>query len=146
MSRIIYRDTDKVIEEDDAGNVVTTWTNPAADGAILDAIRATASAAHTDGEPWVQPTGAHDAVPLGATVTHDGKTWESLIPFNVWEPGVSGWRELVAEGYPAWVQPSGAHDVYAKGARVTFEGSDYESLIDGNTWSPSAYPAGWRKL
>ena len=89
---------------------------------------------------------AHDAYPLGAAVTHGGKTWESLTPFCVWEPGVSGWRERVAEGYPAWVQPTGGHDAYPKGARVTFEGVDYESLIDGNVWSPTGYPAGWRKL
>lgn len=118
----------------------------AADRGALDALAMTASAAHTDCEPWQQPTGAHDAVPLGATVTHGGKTWESLIPFNVWAPGVSGWREVVAVGYPAWVQPTGAHDAYTKGARVSFEGSDYESLIDGNIWSPTGYPAGWRLI
>ena len=70
----------------------------------------------------------------------------SLIPANVWRPRVSGWRELVAQGYPAWVQPTGGHDVYGVGDRVRFEGSDWESLIAGNTWSPTAYPAGWRKL
>ena len=118
----------------------------AADRAALDALSATADAAHPDGEEWAQPTGAHDAYPVGVTVTHDGKTWESLTPFCVWEPGVSGWRERVAEGYPAWVQPTGGHDAYPKGARVTFEGVDYESLIDGNVWSPTGYPAGWRKL
>ena len=118
----------------------------AADRGALDALAMAASAAHTDCEPWQQPTGAHDAVPLGATVTHGGKTWESLIPFNVWAPGVSGWREVVAVGYPAWVQPTGAHDAYTKGARVSFEGSDYESPIDGNIWSPTGYPAGWRLI
>lgn len=118
----------------------------AADRAALDALATTASAAHTDGQPWVQPTGAHDAYPLAATVTHDDKTWESLIPFNVWAPGVSGWRERVAEGYPAWVQPTGAHDAYNTGDRVSFEGSNYESLIDANVWSPTAYPAGWQLI
>ena len=45
---------------------------------------------------WVQPTGAHDAYALGAKVTHNGKTWESTVDANVWEPaGVSGWREVV---------------------------------------------------
>ena len=114
--------------------------------AILDATAALMADAHTDGQPWVQPTGAHDAYPRGITVTHEGKTWENLTPANVWQPGVSGWRELVAEGYPAWVQPSGAHDAYKTGDRVSFEGSDYESTIAGNTWSPTAYPQGWRKL
>lgn len=49
-------------------------------------------------EPWVQPTGAHDAYGLGARVTHAGSTWESMVPANVWEPGTPGtaalWREI----------------------------------------------------
>ena len=99
-----------------------------------------------DGDPWEQPTGAHDSYSLGITVTHEGKTWESLTPANVWEPGVSGWREQVAEGYPVWVQPTGAHDAYNKGDKVSFNGQNYESLIDGNSWSPSDYPAGWKTI
>ena len=114
--------------------------------AILDATASLMADAHTDGQPWVQPTGAHDSYPLGATVTHGGKTWENLTPANVWTPGVSGWRELVAQGYPAWVQPTGGHDAHKKGDRVSFNGSNYESLIDGNSWSPSAYPAGWKTI
>lgn len=27
-------------------------------------------------------------------VTHNGKTWESLVDNNVWEPGVYGWTEV----------------------------------------------------
>lgn len=27
-------------------------------------------------------------------VTHNGKTWESEIDNNVWEPGVYGWKEV----------------------------------------------------
>ena len=114
--------------------------------AILDATAALMEQAHADGQSWVQPLGAHDSYPVGRTVTHGGKTWENLTPANVWAPGSSGWRELVAEGYPAWVQPTGGHDAYAKGARVSFGGSDYESRIDGNVWSPAGYPAGWLKL
>jgi hypothetical protein len=34
-------------------------------------------------------------------VTHNGKTWESLIDNNVWEPGAVGtetlWKEIVEE-------------------------------------------------
>ena len=114
--------------------------------AVLDATAALMADAHTDGDPWVQPTGVHNAYSLGITVTHGGKTWESLTPANVWEPGVSGWREQVAQGYPAWAQPTGAHDSYNKGDRVSFNGQDYESLIDGNTYSPSDYPAGWKTI
>ena len=43
---------------------------------------------------WVQPTGAHDAYQEGDKVSWEGKNWESTIDANVWEPGVSGWREI----------------------------------------------------
>lgn len=99
-------------------------------------------------QEWRQPTGAHDAYPEGWEVVHDGKTWASTTPANVWEPGVSGWREVVEEGTaPAeWVRPTGAHDAYQTGDLVTFEGSIYESIVDGNTWSPTEYPQGWEKV
>ena len=106
-----------------------------------------AAAGVTDGDVWRQPTSAVDAYPKDWTVQHDGKTWVSLIAANVWEPGVSAWREVVEEGgAPEWVQPTGAHDAYQTGDTVTFEGAEYKSLIDGNTWSPADYPQGWEKL
>ncbi len=45
---------------------------------------------------WVQPTGAHDAYPLGAKVTFKGKVYESKIPANVWSPAAypAGWTNL----------------------------------------------------
>lgn len=46
---------------------------------------------------WVQPTGAHDAYAKDAKVTHNDKKWISTIDANVWEPGVSGWDEIVEE-------------------------------------------------
>ena len=42
---------------------------------------------------WRQPTGATDAYPKGAKVSHNGKHWISDLDANVWEPGVSGWTE-----------------------------------------------------
>jgi hypothetical protein len=45
----------------------------------------------TDPQPWVQPTGAHDAYNIGDRVTHNGQTWESTAASNVWAPGVFGW-------------------------------------------------------
>lgn len=96
-----------------------------------------------DGDPWQQPVGAHDAYRQGATVTHDGKTWESLIAFNAHAPGVSGWREQAAEGgHPAWVQPAGAHDVYGPGAVVTHKGKVWDNTHGvANAWEPGVY--GW---
>lgn len=103
------------------------------------------AAGRDPGSEWVQPTGAFDAYPMDYLVAHGGKMWRSTTPNNVWEPGVSGWREEVEEGSaPAeFVQPTGAHDAYNIGDRVTFEGQVYESTIDANVYSPSAYPAGW---
>lgn len=99
------------------------------------------------GQEWRQPTGAHDAYPEGWEVEHEGRTWVSTTPANVWEPGVSGWREVVEDGDnpPEWVQPTGHHDAYQAGDRVTFDGAVWESVIDGNTWSPADYPAGWKR-
>lgn len=103
-----------------------------------------------DGGAWVRPQGAHDAYLEGAVVEHDGKTWVSLTPANVWEPGTSGWREATDNdddsGAPDWVEPSGIHDAYQTGDVVAFEGAEYRSVIDGNVWSPTAYPQGWEKL
>ena len=118
-------------------------------GRAMDDIARSVLAARgqVDGDEWVQPTDATNAYPKDWTVTHDGKTWVSLTPANVWEPGVSGWREVAEEGAtPEWVQPTGAHDAYQTGDTVTFEGQEYVSLIDGNTWSPTAYPQGWEKI
>ena len=109
--------------------------------AIIDATAALMEDAHTDRAAWVQPTGAHNAFPKGATVTHNGKDWESLTPANVWPPGVTGWREVVAEGPAAWVQPLGAHDAYPLGAKVTHKGKTWTSTAAANVWRPGVY--GW---
>lgn len=105
-----------------------------------------AASGQVDGGVWVQPTDATNAYPKDWTVTYGGKAWVSLTPANVWEPGVSGWREVAEEGaVPEWVAPTGAHDAYQTGDHVIFEGVEYVSLIDGNTWSPEDWPQGWEK-
>jgi len=43
---------------------------------------------------WVQPTGAHDAYRLGAKVTYQGFTWECTSDYNVYAPGVFGWKKI----------------------------------------------------
>lgn len=109
-------------------------------GQYLDAI------GREPGKPWVQPAGAHDAYPQGWTVTHNGRQWESLTPANVWEPGISGWREATAEGGgPAeWVQPTGAHDAYKTGDLVTHLGKVWRSTRNDNVWAPGI--TGWEKV
>lgn len=97
----------------------------------------------SDGDPWRQPTGAHDAYPLGAHVTHNGKEWESSVAANVWEPGVSGWQES-GPGIPDWVQPTGGHDAYAAGAVVRHNGLVWSSDVDANVWEPGVF--GWTEI
>lgn len=44
---------------------------------------------------WIQPTGAHDAYPLGAKVSHNGLHWINTgKDGNEYEPGVWGWDEV----------------------------------------------------
>lgn len=43
---------------------------------------------------WEQPNSTNLYM-TGDKVTHNGKTWESTIDNNSWEPGVYGWQEIV---------------------------------------------------
>jgi hypothetical protein len=106
-----------------------------------------ATGATQDPTEWVQPTGAHDAYAQGALVTHGGNLWQSTTAANVWEPGVSGWRNLTVPaggGYPAWVQPTGGHDAYNLGDRVSHNGQSWESTVAANVWEPGVY--GWIEI
>ena len=98
---------------------------------------------YPESEVWLQPQGAHDAYATGAIVQHGESRWVNLTPANVWEPGVSGWREVVAVGeIPAWVQPTGAHDAYEASARVTHNGKTWSNTHgNGNLWEPGVF--GW---
>ena len=42
---------------------------------------------------WEQPDSTNPYM-KGDKVTHNGKTWESMIDNNVWEPGIYGWIEV----------------------------------------------------
>ena len=41
---------------------------------------------------WVQPDSTN-AYALGDKVRHLGRLWVSVVPENIWEPGVYGWEE-----------------------------------------------------
>lgn len=45
---------------------------------------------------WEQP-GSTNGYSKGDKVTHNGKTWESQVDNNVWEPGVVGTESLWIE-------------------------------------------------
>ena len=151
-------------------NEITTWTDEelATASNILDREKSrrytlksaerqmnnlmweySAAVGRKSGDSWTQPVGAHDSYPEGIVVSHAGKEWRSLIPGNVWEPGVSGWREEVdsANGeVPEYLPPTGAHDAYRAGDIVSFQGKTYRSLIDSNVYSPAEYPTGWEEI
>ena len=102
--------------------------------------------------PWQQPSGSADAYRIidgtPEMVTHNGKTWVTLVDANVWEPGTDGtlWAEVTDEpAVDAWVQPTGGHDAYPAGAQVTHNGRTWENTHgDGNVWEPGVF--GWTDL
>ena len=119
--------------------------------AVLDATAALMEDAHADGETWTAPTGAHNAFPKGATVTHAGKTWLSLIPANVWQPGDAAdpqsyrwWQEVITDpgpGTPAW---DGNGHAYEVGDIVTYLGLTYQVLLAHTSqpgWTPNVVPS-----
>jgi len=107
--------------------------------------------------PWIQPTGAHNAYNIGDKVTHVGRTWESTVNANVWEPGSMGadelWNDITPEPepeptpeptVPEWVQPTGAGDAYMLDDHVMHNGVEWVSIVDNNTWEPGVY--GWSEV
>lgn len=42
---------------------------------------------------WEQPDSTNPYM-AGDKVAHNGKTWQSTVDNNVWEPGVYGWEEV----------------------------------------------------
>jgi Carbohydrate binding domain. len=89
--------------------------------------------------PWEPGTYAKDEI-----VSHNGAAWRSLIPSNVWEPGVAGWRECWAEKTdtpPDWLQPTGSADYYTLGELVAHNGQTWRSDYAVNVWEPGVF--GW---
>ena len=43
---------------------------------------------------WVQPSSTNPYM-TGDKVRHNGKIWISIADYNVWEPGVYGWQEVI---------------------------------------------------
>lgn len=93
---------------------------------------------------WSDPTNwTENPVMTGDERIFEGKTWVSLVDFNVWTPPVN-WREVPTTGYPAWVQPTGATDAYPIGARVAHLGKNWQSNTAANVWEPGVF--GWDEL
>ena len=115
------------------------------------AITATylADTGKSSGAAWQQPTGAHNAYPVGWKVAYGGKTWESLIGANTTKPGDTAdpqnyrwWKDLTTVVTPgAW---DGNGHAYKVGDIVTYQGVTYK-VIQAHTsqagWTPPAVPA-----
>lgn len=43
---------------------------------------------------WIQPTGSHNAYPINAKCSHNGKRWINELDNNPYEPGIYGWKEV----------------------------------------------------
>lgn len=101
----------------------------------------------TEGAPFVQPTGAHDAYPKDSIVTHDGKTWRATRAGANGVPGESPDWWLIPEGgeIPAWTQPHAGTE-YELGALVTHNGHVWENEHDLNGWEPGTPHSQWKDL
>lgn len=95
-----------------AGEAVTVGARRWYDGTLVECVQAHTTQAdwtppvtpalwkqhRAELAAWVQPAGAHDAYPLGARVTYNGRRWRSTTAANVWAPGVYGWVDEGAAG------------------------------------------------
>ena len=113
----------------------------------------------SDPWPWVQPQGAHDAIPIGQRRTHEGGLWivreGDASGLNSWAPGVFGWERLSdwpLDGEPSEPDEPAEPDAWAVGVaytvgeRVTYGGSTYECRQAHTSqagWTPTAVPALW---
>lgn len=74
--------------------------------------------------PWAQPTGAVDAYPLGARVTHNGVRYVSTIPANTTVPGVGRYWEVVGA-----VEHSLRNEVFTGAVAALAVPADFLSLV-----------------
>ncbi len=92
-----------------------------------------------DIDDWVQPTGAHDAYPLGHVVKHNNAKWQSNHPANVWEPPTYWTKITEDEEVPEW-SSFASHEFHYMdiGTVVTDEGTTYYLINPAQGhWKPS---------
>lgn len=106
------------------------------------------AAGREPGQPWIQPTGYHDAYPHGWEVTHGGKTWTSTRNGASGVPGESpDWREVATEGQVLdWSQPHAGSE-YPVGAIVRHNGRIWRNdHVTVNGWEPGTTGSQWTDL
>lgn len=137
---------------DEQRNRATVMNAPAR----ISRINASVLAAQgvSQGQEWVQPSGATDAYPIGWVVTHNAKTWKSLIAANATEPGDPAdpqnyrwWEDMTPVPVTDAWDPNG--HVYAVGDIVTYNGQTYQCLQAHTSqpdWFPDVTPALWQPV
>ena len=83
---VLYKVLQNHISQDD-------WTPPAAPSLFARVLIPDPEVI----SEWIQPDSTNPYM-KGDRVTHNGKTWESDVDNNVWEPGVYGWSEIDQAG------------------------------------------------
>lgn len=84
------------VEHEEARRATIRSYKQVANRQLLE-LQAAMGVAHEHGDPWEAPNPLVPATtyPLDMTVTHEGKTWQSLVPNNVCEPGQSTtWKAI----------------------------------------------------
>ena len=99
----------RVVEGADPATITEAHAKEAISGWIQEEVMRFEDRQHRQGfvfvppgvsspEPWVQPTGAHDAYTIGDVVLHNEQVWKCVEgdenDLNVWEPGVFGWEVI----------------------------------------------------
>ena len=76
-------------------------------------------------------------------VTHNSRTWKSLMNGNAYEPGVVGtWRDQ--SDPPLWVAPAGSVGLWQVGDIVEYNGHRWQCTSPNNAFAPGVF--GWTDL
>jgi len=87
---IVEEDGRRFVVRENKGHISQPGWNPSTTPALFEEMREQ----YID---WSQPL-PHEAWMSGDRVRHNSRIWESEIDFNVWEPGVHGWKAVSTEG------------------------------------------------
>lgn len=80
---------------------------------------------------------------IDVLVTHNGRTWKSLMNANGFEPGVVGtWRDQ--SDVPLWVAPAGSVGLWQVGDNVEHGGHRWQNTSPDNVFEPGVF--GWTDL
>ena len=105
------------------------------------------AAGRQDGDPYVEPTGYHNAYSFDALVTYEGKSYKATRDGAVGIPGQSpDWWQVSIDQPAAWVQPHAGTE-YPVGAEGTHKGRLWRNDHTApNGWEPGAVGSRWTDI